>query len=64
MNILQQLVKDELDRRRDLVAEAEQRLADARTQLEEARANSQKARSEFDYLKAWLDTQLSPDWAS
>jgi hypothetical protein len=64
MNILQQLVRDELDRRRDLVAEADQRLADARTQLDEARANAQKARSEFDYLKAWLDTQLSPDWAS
>ena len=64
MNILQQLVRDELERRRDLVAEADQRLTDARTQLDEARANAQKARSEFDYLKAWLDTQLSPDWAS
>lgn len=64
MNIIQQLVKAEIEHRRDLVSEADQRLADARTQLDEAKANAQKAHAEFDYLKAWLDTQLGPDWAS
>jgi hypothetical protein len=55
MTIIQQIVKDEIDRRRDLVAEADQRLADARTQLEEARANAKRAHDEFDALKAWYD---------
>jgi molecular chaperone GrpE (heat shock protein) len=54
MNVIQQLVSDEIDRRRDLVAEADQRLADARTQLDEAKANALRAHSEFDQLKAWL----------
>lgn len=64
MNVIQQLVKDEIERRRELVAEADVRVVNAKTELEQAKTNAQKARSEFDYLKAWLDTQLGPDWAS
>lgn len=65
MNVIQQLVKDEIDRRKDLVTEADQRLADARTQLDEAKANAKRAHDEFDYLKAWLAAETAaPDWAS
>lgn len=64
MNVIQQLVKDEIERRRALVADAELRLTDAWTQLDEAKANAQREKSEFDQLKAWLDAQLAPDWAS
>jgi hypothetical protein len=65
MNVIQQLVQDEIDRRKDLVTEADQRLADARKQLDEAKANAQRAHAEFDYLKAWLAAETaSPDWAS
>lgn len=54
MNVIQQLVKDEIDRRRDLVAEANLRLDDAKKQLDEAKANAKRANDEFDQLKAWL----------
>lgn len=54
MNVIQQLVSAEIERRRDLVVEADQRLEDAKTQLQEAKANAQKAHAEFDELKAWL----------
>jgi len=64
MNVLQQLVRGEIERRRALVADAELRLVDARTQLDEAKANALREKSEFDQLKAWLDTQIAPDWAS
>lgn len=64
MNVIQQLVKDEIERRRDLVAEADLRVLNARTELDQAKANAQQAHAEFDYLKGWLDTQLGPDWAS
>lgn len=65
MNVIQKLVKDEIDRRKDLVAEADLRLEDAKRQLDEARANAKRARDEFDQLKAWLAAETaSPDWAS
>ena len=65
MNVIQQLVQDEINRRKDLVTEADLRLADAKTQLEEARVNAKRAHDEFDYLKAWLAAEMaSPDWAS
>jgi F0F1-type ATP synthase membrane subunit b/b' len=65
MTVLHQLVRDEIDRRRELVTEADLRLADAKTQLEEARVNAKRAHDEFDYLKAWLAAETaSPDWAS
>ena len=65
MNVIQQLVQDEINRRKELVTEADLRLADAKTQLEEARVNAKRAHDEFDYLKAWLAAETaSPDWAS
>ncbi len=54
MNILQQLVTDEIDRRRDNVDDADARLNDAKARLDEAKANALKVHAEFDELKAWL----------
>lgn len=54
MSILQQLVTDEIARRKDGVLEADTRLADAKAQLDEARENARRIHAEFDELKAWL----------
>jgi hypothetical protein len=65
MNVIQQLVKDEIERRKDLVADADLRVVNAKTELDQAKANAQRAHAEFDYLKAWLAAETnSPDWAS
>lgn len=54
MNVLQQLISDEIDRRKDVVADADQRLVDARKQLQEALANAQRAHAEIDQLTTAL----------
>lgn len=54
MNVLQQLVSDEIDRRKESIAEADLRLLDAKAQLDEARVNAKREHDEFDQLKAWL----------
>lgn len=55
MNIIQQLVSDALDQKRDEVDDADARLVDAKAQLDEAKANSERLHDEYDQLKAWLD---------
>lgn len=53
MTLLQQIISDEVARRVDPLAEAQQRLVDAKAQLQEAMQNANRLQAEMDKLKAW-----------